>query len=426
MRSILVLSVLAACGGNDVGPRVIPGGGIGDGAIDGEVNVAVIDEDDNPIPGADVAVGNAQKTTDPDGFATFTGVNGPQTIAVKATGFRSTVWVGADGANVTIPLPAAGNPTVDQATLTGSIANWDTITAPQGHIKAAIVLYSQSDDLGDAANNLATPASGNICGIVGTTCDWTLVSRTGPVTLIAAIIDRDGNGTPGNDADDITTITGWAVKTGVTVDNGVSQNGLVLDMVEAGNLENVTVDLGTPPAGLPQVNAIVGIEISADEVAQLPLFLATDQSTLVSPKPSVVGGDTYRLSAIAQTTSGDQGAQSIVLRRGNTGTALAAGDWLVPPTNVTVTRSDASWEPVAGAIAHSVAWSDSTGESILEISVFDDSTSVTVPPLVSLPTSGTLTAKVSGIGATLDVHDFSLEEDRDKLFGFAAEPTTVP
>ena len=41
---------LAACGGgNDPDPTLIPGGGIADPDIDGEVNVFVIDEDRAPV-----------------------------------------------------------------------------------------------------------------------------------------------------------------------------------------------------------------------------------------------------------------------------------------------------------------------------------------------------------------------------------------
>ncbi len=427
MRStIFSVALLVACGGNAPDPRIIPGGGIGDGSIDGTLNVAVIDStDDSPIANAQVAVGDVELTTNADGFAVFSDLSGPQTIAAKADGYRSTAWVGADGANVTLPLDPTGAVTTPQATLSGSIAGWDTVTVAQNHVKAAVVLYSQSDRLGDDANNLQTPNGGNVCGVTSpTTCDWTVVTRTGTVTLIAAIVDRDTKGTLTDPNDDTTEIIGWATKTGLEVSDGVGQTGLVLDLVEVGNLQNITVDLGTPPAGLPTVNAIAGIEISDDEVAQLPLFLGTDQTTLLAPKPSVLGGSTYRLSAIA---SGDvDGAQSVVVRRGLAGPDLAAGEWLVPPTSVSITRTDASWEPSPGAIVHGAAWEDAQGQSILEITTFDGSTSVTVPALVAVPTSGVLTGRVTAIGADIDVHDFSLEDDADNIFAIASEPTDVP
>src|SRR5690606_17396680 len=131
----------------------------------------------------------------------------------------------------------------------------------------------------------------------------------------------------------IVTIIGWAARTEpLVVEDGVNQVGLALTMIEAGNLENVTIDFGSPPAGLTQTAALVGLELGDDEVIQVPVTNG-DATGVLAPKPSVFGADaTYRLTAIAQTTSGDQGAQSIVLRRGNTSAALSAGEWLSSPT----------------------------------------------------------------------------------------------
>jgi hypothetical protein len=426
MRWTTLWLFAAACGGgNDVDPRVIPGGGIGNGAIDGEVNVAVIDDDDEPIAGATVRVGETEKTTDADGFATFSDVSGPQTIAVLADDFRPVAWVGADGANVTIPLAALDVDAIPQATLSGSIPGWDTVQPlAVGHAKAAFVIYSQSDVLGDDANNLKTPNNGNICGVVGDVCNWQLTARAGDsVTVVAAIVDVDPQG-PG-DADDVITIMGWAKHDGITVEDGVNQQGLELDQVEVGDLEDVSVDFGAPPAGLIENAAIVGIELSDDEVIQLPLFLAGESDAVPVPKPSVFGASTYRLTAVAQTSSGDQGAQSILLQRGEAGPTLVAGDWLVPPTGVSADRDGASFERVDGAAIHQVQYRNDLNEIVLEVTVLDDSTDVAIPSLLELP-SGALTARISGIGADLDVTDFSLDEDRDKLFGIAAEPTDVP
>jgi len=425
MKKALVLGLLFACGGNDVDPRVIAGGGIGDGEIDGEINVTVVDNDDAPISGVTVRVGETDKETAADGVVTFDGVDGAQDIAVLADGFRPVMWVGANGANVTLPLSAVSAAAVPQATLSGSIPGWDTITVAANHLKAASVFYSQTDTLGDLENNLATPNGGNVCGIVGDVCNWQLTSRVGAVTLVAAIVDIDLQG-PG-EADNVTTVIGWASRTSVTVNDGVNQQGLDLTMVEAGNLEDVSVDFGAPPAGLSETVALVGIEVGEDEVIQLPLFLAPDLVTLTVPKPSVFSAtSTYRLTAVAQTTSGDDGAQSILIQRDEAGPTLIAGDWLIPPTGVTADRDGAAWERVAGAKLHQVSYVDTAGDTLLEITVFDSSTEIAIPSLVALPTTGALQARVSGIGANLDVTDFSLDEDRDQLFAIAAEPVEIP
>jgi hypothetical protein len=428
MRALLALGLLVGCS-NDVDPRTIPGGGVGDGEIDGEVNVTIIDDQtDEVIANATVAIGESEKRTDAKGRVTFSDVEGAQTIAVKAESYRSTVWADVNGANITIPLkPSTGTTTPAQATLAGTVAGWDTINVDAGHAKVAVITYSQTDDLGDEANNLKTPGNTNIC-FAGAECNWSVVTRTGSVTVFAMILDRDLKGTPATLEDDTNTVIGYAFKPGITVADGVDQSGLVLDLLEAGNLETVTLDLGTPPPGLPERLNLVGIEVSSDEVIQLPLFLFfPDDTELVVPKRTSFGGNgTYRLSALAGTSMGDMGAQSIILRQGQETTTLAAGTWLVPPVNVDITRTTASFDAVVGATAHSVVWSDSTGE-LLEITSFNAKTAdFEVPSLVALPSAGTLSAKAQAIGADFDVNDFSLEDDSELLWGISTQPVSIP
>ena len=423
--SYLAFVSIAACSSQPA-PRVIAGGGIGDGSIDGVLNVYVIDNDTyQPITDATVEVGTTDQTTDDTGLVMFQNLDGPQEITVSAAGYRGTVWSAANGANVTIPVTKLGTLTPQQATLSGSITGWDSITVAANHYKAAAILYSQDDNADDSENNIQTPNSGNVCGITGTTCDWTVVARTGTVTLVAAIIDRDTKGTTTTD-DDTVSIIGWATAPSLQVNAGVNQSSLVLTIVDAGNLQNVTVDLGTPPAALAMTQAIVGVELANNEVVQLPLFLQTDTTTMLAPMPSVFAADaTYRLTAVAQTSDGATGPQSVDIERGLTTTSLAVAQWLEPPTNVIASRTSASFDPVANAKAHSIQWSDSTG-IILEITLFDHAvTEADVPALVALPTTGTLTAKPQGIGADFEVTDFSLENDKDLLWGVATQPVTI-
>ena len=417
---------LVACS-NDVDPRVIPGGGVSDGEIDGEINVAVINADtDDVIPGATVDVGGTQKTTDSKGFVTFSDVEGPQTVIVKMNGYRSSVWVDVNGANVTIGLAPNTSATVPQATLSGTIAGYDAITVPQGHAKAAFAITSQTTTLGDPDNDVPT-GMGNGC-IAGTECNWTLNSRTGTVTVIALLIDRDLNGTPLNADDDTNKIIGWAYKTGLTVESGVNQSGLVLTQVEAGNLQTVSVDLGSPPPSLTEKLTLVGIELSKDEVIQMPLFIESpDATSILAPKPAAFGGTaSYRLTAIAQAPGG-MGAQAAVIRTGLSSTTLAAMEWLQPPTSVMATRTSASFAADTVARAHSANWRDAMGLELLEITTFNlKKTQFEVPALVALPTSGTLTARVNAIGADIDPNDFSLDDDSDQIWGFAVQPVTIP
>jgi hypothetical protein len=425
MRSLpLVLVVSIAACGDSVDPRGIPGGGIGDGEIDGNLYVHVIDSETyDAIGGATVEVAGKQYMTDVDGLAKFSDLSGKQTITVKAGSYRPAVWVGANGTNVTVPL-TIDSATPDSATLSGSIAGWDTITVPAQHYKAAAVVYSQTDELGNPKNDLKTPNNMNICGLVGQTCDFQVVSRAGTVTLVAMIIDGDTKGTA-DPSDDVQKVIGWATKQGITVEKGVNQSGLSLAMVEAGNLQTVTIDYGSPPAALTDHAAIVGIEVSKDEIIQIPLFV-NDRTMVLAPKPTVFAADAkYRLSAVAQTTSGDQGAQSIVIHQHLTGTSLEAGTWLEPPTGVTASRTSVSLQAVAGATLYSVQFLDPTNRNLLEITSLDGTLSLDVPPLVALPASGVIHARAQALGVDFDPTDFSLDTDKDKVWGLGAQPATI-
>jgi hypothetical protein len=415
--------VATGCG-NSPDPRVIKGGGVGDGAIDGLVNVYVIDNETYaPIVDATVEIAGTQQTTDDTGLVIFQDVSGAQTVAVKAAGYRGAVWQDVDGANLTIPVTKLGNLTAQQATLSGTLAAWDTVTVAAGHVKAAVVGYSQSDDLGDPANNITTPNNGNVCVGNPSTCTWSIATRTGAVTLTAAIVDLDPHGNA-DASDDTYTIIGWATAPSVQVDAGIDQSGLTLTQLDAAKLQRVSIDYGTPPDALTKHDALIGIELTKSEVVQLPVLSSGATSALV-PLPSAFAPNaTYRLTAIAQTAT-TMGPQSVILQRGQTSTSLSAAAWLPTPANVTATRTSASLDKVSGAKLHSVQWSDANG-ILLEITLFDAAkTTTTVPSLLALPASGTLTVKAQGIGADLDLGNFSLDADKSLLWGIAVQPETI-
>jgi hypothetical protein len=445
MRTILLcisagaIAAFAACGGDDGNkgvdapashppPRVIAGGGIGDGPIDGVANLYVIDDATRtPIANATVRVGTVDGTTDATGLFVATGVTGKQTVVATAPGYEAQLWVGANGANLTMNLGAAVDPAPAQATLSGQITGFGAITVAANHVKLGVVTYSQSDALGDAANNLQTPASGNVCIAAGSDpCPFTVVARTGQVGLVAAILDRDTKGTSDPD-DDTQTLIRWAYRGGLTVAGGVNQTGQDLALVDATQLDSVTVDFGAPPSELATVGAVVGIDLGAAGTFQLPLVRTPADPSLLVPRPAAVGGTAYRLTGIASDGAATNPKQSFVLRRGLGASPLAAGAWLPLPAGATASAASAAWQPVSGADLASVEWTQGTATAtkVLNATVFDGSASVTVPELVHVP-AGALTAKFQAIAAPeLDVNDFALDADREKLTAVSALPIAV-
>lgn len=403
----------------------IGGGGIGGGAIDGVANLYVFDDVTRaPISGATVAVGTVTGATDATGLFVAQGVTGKQDVVVTAPGYRSEVWIGANGANMTMDLQKA-NPVIGQATLSGAITGWNQIAVTAGHAKLALVAFSQDDLAPDGANNLKTPNDTNLCISVTTqaTCSFSVVSRTGKVTLVALIYDRDLHGTPNDASDDTQVLIGYALRTGVTVVDGVAQSGQDLAILDSSAHATETVDFGTPPAGLTAALGVVGVETTDDSgVLQLPVT-APGATTALVPK---LGGNLgkYRFTAIAQNAATPP-TQSFVVHKHQTGATLAAGTWQVPPTDVDVSRTHASWTHADGATVESVAFT--SGDSgVVNVTVFDGSTAFDMPPAITLPT-GSLTATVQALLAPgLDLTNFGIDADRDKIVGAASTPSQVP
>ncbi len=432
----LVTALIPGCGDDTGGtnvdappdhppPRVISGGGIGDGPINGVANVYVIDDATRaPISGATVRVGTVDGTTDATGLFVAEGVTGPQTVIVKASAHRSDMWVGANGANMTFNMEAATESVPAAATIAGTI-DLSSITLATNHFRVATVFYSGVDDLGDPANEIATADNANVCFVPNATaCTYSIKTRTGKVALMAAIFDHDTKGTA-SDTDDTQTLIGWAVKTGLTVTGGVDQSGITMTLVDVGMLNTVTVDFGTVPTGFTAAGALVGIDIGADGVLQLPLFRTPANTTLLVPKLAAFAGSTYRLTAIANTGASATAAESIVLRRKLTGTTLMAGTWLAAPTSTMASRTGVSYAPVSGATIHSIEFKQGTA-GLLNISMFDASTSqLTIPDLVALP-QGALEVDINAIGAPgLDVNNFTLDDEKDKLAMVSSQPVPL-
>ncbi len=407
-------------------PRLIEGGGIGDGPIEGVANVYVIDEATRePISGATVRVGDVEGTTDATGLFVAEGVTGPQTVLVKAADHRAEMWLGANGANMTFSLMLGADPNPLSATMTGSLSLSSLPALATNHVYFAQVGYSASDDLGDEENEIPTPNNTHQCLFAtrDTPCNFTIVTRTGKVALFASVIDVDTKGTQAG-TDDTFTQVAWAFRPATTVAANATMTGMDLTPIAGADLADVTVDFGTPPSALTERGALVQVELPDRALLSLG-FVAPASPTLKAPKVSAITGATaLRLVAIA-TTGGETPTESIVLRRHQSTTALAAGEWLAPPGSTDVSRTGASWANVAGATVHSVEYTQGTA-NLLNVTSLDGTSLFTVPELLALP-GGTITAKVTAIGATgFDVTNFSLDADRDKLDRVAGETIELP
>jgi len=436
LRIGFALCVLVGCGddaattpdsptGNHPPPRVIPGGGIGDGAIDGVVNLYVMDDATRaPLANATVRVGTLDGTTDATGLFVAEGVVGPQTVLVKLAGYRSEMWIGANGANMTASLEVSAAAIPPRANLIGSITGFDQLNVGT-HRKAAIVTYSNADNAADAVNSIDTANDANICDAApGGPCNFAITTRTGELALLAIVYDHDTKGTVPTTDDTFTPIT-WAYKTGISVIGGVDQAGITLSLIDAADLANVIVDFGTPPTGLPNVAAVVGVEVGTSGTMQLvPMFATPSAPTVLAPKLSAIGGAKYRLTAIANNGDTPLDPASFTLHRGQTSTSLSADPWLAVPTSVALTRTTASWASLPGAALQGVEYDADATHHLLSITSFDGSTSATIPDLLALP-AGTLIGRATALQGNVDVTNFSVDDIMTKITGFSAQPMQI-
>lgn len=438
---LVSLLAVAACGddgGHDVSPTLVPGGGVRDPGIDGELNVYVIDGDtDQPIAGARVRVGAAEGVTDADGLYVLSGdVKGPVTAAVAATGYVPSVWVGLDSANLTVPLERTSTsmPAPPQAELAGSITGWESLPAPAtNHILAALVSYSQSREIGANDNDLPPPVvsgpiAANVCARAPTAtppCAWRINSRIGRVQPFAVIIDIDGRGTPAQE-DDIATIVNFAVGTPVDVVDGVDQTGLALTILPAGSTTTAQVGFGTPPAGLTQTFGLVGVDVGDAGVLRLGQVSAAMTSVVV-PSLSAIPGSTYEFLAVSgEDPAAGPPAQSIVLRRGlSSASAISAGAWLPPPTGLASDRAQVSFSGVGEATVHTIEI-DTTGATpsrAMSVAILDDTATIDLPTDFAPLPGGALDVRVLAIemSADFDPREFSVDDFDDIVQRIASD-----
>lgn len=451
LRAMFLAVVVGACGGdgggNDVAnPTLIPGGGVGEGAIDGEVNVFAVDNDTGePIAGASVRVGEPEEAspktgvTDGSGLVTFTGVGGPQTITVTADGYAAATWFGANGAVVTIPLTPDDLDDVPAAQVSGTIEGWSDLPAPADqHYRIAIVLYSWSEDFGDRANNIQQPSGtggfpANVCayipGVATGPCEWEMNVRTGPQAHYAIIYDADSNGTPFDPGDDIFEITGFAIKTSLDLAEGENITGEVLTMVADTDMVDATVALGQAPSGLDTLGAIPLIDLGED--GQLPIIYVPvpgEQAELFTPDrttsllPALSGdlaGGTYSFFARAYPSNGDAEPNSnLFVREADIGATVNLPTFPAVPTNLDASQGTYSFTAASGAAIHTGQFRGTDGTA-WTFALLDGRTSLTLPTLEPDPLpAGDVTLSVSAFFAPgFDPTDFSGDEAFELVTG---------
>jgi hypothetical protein len=436
---LAVTLTVGACGSkNDAEPRLIAGGGVGDGAIEGVINVHVIDQDtDEPISGATVYIGEAEDEEPLEGVTDSTGLiafddgslGGATTITVVANDYVVATWFGADGANVTVPLlPQEETTDVDNATISGTIAGWDELDPPAtNHFYIAFASYSQTDELGGPENEIEQPGGGvglppNVCASFDDPdeCAWSVVSRTGTVAMYATVIDIDTKGTE-TDADDTNEVIAYAYALDLEVRDGVAQTGVEMTMVDGAALADVTLDLPPSPSALDETGILLGLELGDSGILMAGFLQDSDEDTLRVPALSGDFADlSYRAIAFAgnENDEGDNDPMSATLMRGITDLSsdIVFDAWLPMATGLDADGDTYSFVPVDGGSFHGVALYDSDDDQVWDIALLDGRSELTLPTIPADPRpSGPIDMTVDAIDGDVDLTDFAIDDFTDVL-----------
>ena len=455
--SALMAAIGGGCGSvsdgtNHPAPMLVEGGAIAGGHISGYMNVYVTDGDSNAVlAGATVQVGSCSVTTDPTGLATFdpTGcpsLNGPVTLTASAGGYAPSTAIGVNGANVTMTLQAFTRPAPATAQVSGTIAGWEDLPAPgSGHTTIAYVAASQTDDLGDLANNIAqgtrdiqiggtaltTTIAANSCArnALVDDCNWQLATRTGAQAHFAIVLDSYDNGTPSDSSDDVTTLVGWALLQGLSLSAGQTVMNEALPMMAAGDMQTITASFPALPAGMSYLAAYPAIELPNGQGRIPAAFptLTTGATTSSIPK---VAGASYDLLATAQATksAGEPSSMAWVHGFSPSSTATVSA-WMMAPTGITVNGGITSFVPATGATVHSAEFTDSGGRRLWSVTIFDGTTSFTLPavtPNPLAPGTGTVTLNVSALTIPgVDLTNVQFKQATQKLTAISSDQINV-
>jgi hypothetical protein len=480
---LFLAAVAGACGGGPrpLGPppepHLIPGGGIADGPVRGKLNVYVIDDDTrNVLSSASVRVGAATELepctvlTDSTGLARFVssasmaaadgGAPGgaecrlltkPVTLTVSALGHAPTTWIGVDGSNLTIALRAISSPVLERATVMGTIAGWDAMPAPAAnHNRLAFVGASSNPDLTDRSNTMDQgtrdvvvdvlgqpypfPIASNACVRISNAaasvndCNWVLTTHTGPQAHFAVLFDVDTKGTE-DESDDTTSVIGWAIKTGLSFGDGTVTGGESLQMIADADMQSFSASFASGPSGLDYAVGYPVLDLGID--GRITIFTPTlDRTNPMTRVPRLTGplADAHYdfLASSIDDPTKSLPATTTWLRDVNASATVAVSSWLPPPTAVAMANGTFSFTPVTGATVHGAELQTMDGQRRWSITIFDGSTSFTLPGLSPDPLPlGTIRYAVSALRVPgIDLKNVVFDDLADVLTDISTDAIT--
>jgi len=420
--------------GNDVAPEKFLGGGTGGGAIDGRLNVYVLESGtDKPLKDAFVMLddgGTDQGTTDQDGLITFrrAGLKGPATLTCGLTGHATATVIGLDAANITINLSSRTPPQVDTGTCTGSVKDWDKLPPlVTNHFRIGYAGYLMDKDLGSAENSVAQPPGDlNLYSpdppINRTSWSLTVPARDS-LGVYILVLDVDTKGTT-EDTDDERTLTHTGIVTGLKVSKGQTVDKIEIPLTPTS--EKLKVTPPQKPAGTDEAFAAALVKLTGEDL--LPVFFtAAANEFAVPPLSGDFAGGSYWVLMGAETTGAQEDGrqtESMLIKRDITDTTNPiSGTLLDLPSAIKLEGRKLSFTAPAGTLLKSAdLYPASSGEPYWSVTFVETTpTSFTLPTLpasakVEQPPVGKLFLHVGLMEIPgVDVNNAKFKELGDKV-----------
>ena len=337
--------------------------------------------------------------------------------------------------------------------MTGTIAGWDAMPAPAAdHNRLAIIGASSNPALTDRANNIDQGTrsvdveigsniypfdiAANVCvrnsnplALVND-CNWVLTTHAGAQAHFAILVDQDTKGTPDDDTDDTFTATGWAIKTGLSFGDGTTTGGEILQPIADADMQSFTASFASGPSGLDYVVGLPVLDLGAEGRISiiLPALTKTTMMTRVPQADGAAGGRALRHDRVGHGRRRPSRCRRPLswLRGVNPSATVAVTSWLPPPSAIAMTGGTFSFTPVAGATVHGAELQTMDGQRRWSITIFDSTTSFTLPGLSPDPLPlGTIRFAVSALRIPgVDLKNIVFDDLRDVLTDISTDEIT--
>ena len=114
-----------------------------------------------------------------------------------------------------------------------------------------------------------------------------LTTHSGPQAHFAILLDQDTKGTD-DETDDTTTVTGWAIKTGLSFGDGTTTGGESLPLIADADMQTFAASFASGPSGLDYMVAYPVLDLGTDGRITI-IAPALDSTTRMTRVPKLTG-----------------------------------------------------------------------------------------------------------------------------------------